>query len=183
MDKLYKAWCVLLLAGSTWQASAQRAINAAGGTYNDPASYYHFEWSIGELTLIDALAPLDSIVLFTHGVLQPCTEYVTKSNLSVLFGPGEYRLFPNPTSGKFELDFFVRETGRMELQLTDGNGKILEKRDYQYDGCCRIEYFDLTRYPSGTYYVIARLSPDRKRSDNLHIIRHSGFRVVKVDNK
>ena len=187
MVKFYKAWCVLLLAGSTWQATAQSAkhsvLNAAGGSYNDPNSYFHFEWSIGELTLINALAPSDSVILLTHGVLQPCTEFVTKSNFSVLFGPGEYRLFPNPTAGRFELDFFVREVGRMELQLTDSYGKVLERREYQYDGCCRIEYFNLSPYPSGTYYVIAKLSPNRNNSEGRQITRHSGFRVVKINNK
>lgn len=188
MDKLYKACCIVLLVCGAWQATAQSAkpfaFNAAGGSYNDPSSYYHFEWSIGELTLINAFAPPDSIILFTQGLLQPCTEFVTKSFLSLLFAPGEYRLFPNPTAGRFELDFFVRETGRMELQLTDSYGKVLERRAYDYDGCCRIEYFDLSRYPSGTYYVIAHLTPDRRRTgDNKEVIRHSGFRVIKMDNK
>lgn len=186
MGKLYKAWCVLLLAGSTWQATAQSAkhsvLNAAGGSYNDPNSYYHFEWSIGELTLINALAPADSIILLTHGVLQPCTEFVTKSNNSTLFAAGEYRLFPNPTAGRFELDFFVRESGRMELQLTDSYGKVLERRQYQYDGCCRIEFFNLTSYPAGTYYVIAKLSPKQNSNDGNATTRHSGFRVVKIGN-
>lgn len=187
MNKIYKAWCVLLLVCTTCQATAQSVrpfvFNATGGAYNDPASYYRFDWSIGELTLIDAFAPPDSVILLTQGFLQPCTDIVGKSFLSSIFAPGEYRLFPNPTAGKFELDFFVRETGRMELQLTDGNGKVLERRDYAYDGCCRIEYFDLAKYPAGTYYVIAHLMPDRKRRDNAGVSRHSGFRVVKIDNR
>jgi hypothetical protein len=186
MGKFYKAWCVLLLAGGTWQATAQSAkpfvLNAAGGSFNDPNAYFHFEWSIGELTLINAMAPADSIILLTHGVLQPCTEFVTKSNISTLFAIGEYRLFPNPTAGRFELDFFVRESGRMELQLTDSYGKVLERRQYQYDGCCRIEFFNLTPYPAGTYYVIAKLSPNRNNSDGRMITRQSGFRVVKIGN-
>lgn len=188
MNKIYKACFLLLLTASTCHISAQSikpfAFNAAGGYFNDPSSYYRFDWSIGEMTLIDALAPSDSIILVTSGLLQPLTEIVGKSNLSLIFGPGEYRLFPNPTPGKFELDFFVRETGFMEIQLTDGNGSILERREYEYKNCCRIEYFDLSRYPAGTYYVVARLSPDRKRSgDNHSVIRRSAFRVVKIDNR
>lgn len=187
MSQLYKACCVLLLAGSTWQATAQQispfALNATGGFYKDPSSYYQFEWSIGELTLIDAWAPPDSSIFLTQGLLQPCTEFSHKSYLSLLFAPGEYRLFPNPTPGKFELNFFVRETGKMELRLVDGFGKVLETREHKYDGCCRIEYFDLSRYPAGTYYVQARLSPDRLRGDNKQVIRKSSFRVIKIDNR
>lgn len=184
MGKFYKAWCLVLLAGSCWQASAQSikpaVMNAGGGSYNDPNSYFHFEWSIGELTLINALAPADSVILLTHGVLQPCTEFVAFSPFSTSFAPGEYRLFPNPTAGRFELDFFVRESGRMELQLTDSRGKVLERREYQYDGCCRIEYFNLANYPAGTYYVIAKLSPKRDNIKGNATTRHSGFRVVKI---
>ncbi|WP_315816018.1 hypothetical protein [Paraflavitalea speifideaquila] len=109
MNKIYKAFLLLLLTASTCHLSAQSikpfVFNVAGGYFNDPNSYYRYDWSIGEMTMIDALAPSDSIILLTHGLLQPLTEIVGKSNLSLIFGSGEYRLFPNPTPGKFELDF------------------------------------------------------------------------------
>lgn len=188
MEKVYKVLCLLLLVCTVRHASAQSAapfvFNVAGGSYDDASSYYRFEWSIGELTLIDMFAPLDSSLLVTQGVLQPCTDKIGLSYLSTLFAPGEFRLFPNPTAGKFELDFFVRETGTMELQLTDSYGKILERKKYEYSGCCGIEYFDLTRYPAGIYYVIAHLTPDplRNRSDGHKEVRHSAFRVIKIKN-
>ena len=49
-------------------------LNAAGGTYDNASSYYRYEWSFGELLLIQAFAPADSSVLVTQGVLQPCTD-------------------------------------------------------------------------------------------------------------
>jgi hypothetical protein len=188
MEKIYKVLCLLLLVSAVRHASAQSAapfvFNATGGSYDDPSSYYRFEWSIGELTLIDMFAPPDSALLVTQGVLQPCTEKIGLSYLSTLLGSGEYRLFPNPTAGKFELDFFIRETGIMEIQLTDSYGKVLERRKYEYPGCCRIEYFDISRYPAGTYYVITHLTPNpaRNRSDGQQILRHSGIRVIKIKN-
>jgi hypothetical protein len=187
MNKVYKVFLLTLLTVSTCRLTAQSikpfVFNVAGGYYNDPNSYYRFDWSIGEATLIDAFTSPNGNWMLTQGLLQPFTDSVGKSNLSLLFGAEEFRLFPNPTPGKFELDFFVRETGYMEIQLTDGNGKVLEKREYQYGDCCRIQFFDLSRYPTGTYFVVARLSPDRKRSDNKLVIRRSAFRVVKIDNK
>ena len=188
MEKLYKVLSLLLLVCTVRHATAQSAapfvFNASGGSYNDASSYYRFEWSIGELTLINMFAPPDSMLLVTQGVLQPCTEKIGLSYLSTLLGDGEFRLFPNPTAGKFEVDFFVRETGIMELQLTDGFGKVLERRKFEYPGCCRIEYFDLSRYPAGVYYVITHLTPNpsRTRSDGEKIIRHSGLRVIKIKN-
>src|SRR5215212_2836995 len=60
-------------------------LNAAGGTYDNPSSYNRYEWSFGELLLIQAFAPPDSSILVTQGVLQPCTDVITGSPYTVLF--------------------------------------------------------------------------------------------------
>lgn len=156
--------------------------NSAGGSYDNALSYNRYEWSFGELLLIQAFAPPDSSVLVTQGVLQPCTDQIGVGPLTVLFEQGDYKLFPNPTTGPFEVDFFVRTPGTMSLQLINGIGQVLLKKSYHYDGCCRIELFDLTNYPSGVYYVIADLKPDQDRSlDRIEVRRHSGLKVVKIE--
>ena len=156
-------------------------LNSAGGTYDNALSYYRYEWSFGELVLVQAFAPPDSSILVTQGVLQPCTDKIGPSPYSLLFEAGDYKLFPNPTSGKFELNFFVTTPGQMSLQLINSIGQILESRSYHYDGCCRIELFDLTGRPSGVYFVVADLRPDTPRADGLEVVRHSGLKVVKID--
>lgn len=158
--------------------------NSAGGSYDNALSYYRYEWSFGELLLIQAFAPPDSSILVTQGVLQPCTDKLGVSPFTVFFEAGDYKLFPNPTAGPFEVDFFVRTPGQMSLQLINGIGQILQKKSFHYDGCCRIELFDLTNYPAGLYYVVADLKPDSNRpGDNLEVIRHSGLKVIKLDQK
>ena len=166
-----------------WNGVVPAVLNTAGGTYDNALSYYRYEWSFGELTLIQAMAPGDSSVLVTHGVLQPCTDKVGVSPYTVLFEAGDYKLFPNPTSGLFEVDFFVNTPGQMSLQLINSIGQVLTKKSYHYDGCCRIEMFDLTNYPGGVYFVVADLVPDTPRADGLLAVRHSGLKVVKVDQK
>jgi hypothetical protein len=156
-------------------------LNAAGGSYDNALSYNRYEWSFGELLLVQAFAPSDSSVLVTQGVLQPCTDQIGLSPFTVLFEPGDFKLFPNPTAGPFEVDFFVHTPGQMSLQLINGLGQILMKKSYHYDGCCRIEVFDLTPYPAGVYYVVADLKPDQQRGDHIDVIRHSGLKVVKVN--
>ena len=159
-------------------------LNAAGGSYDNPSSYYRYEWSFGELLLIQAFAPPDSSVLVTQGVLQPCTDQIGFSAFTVLFDDGDYKLFPNPTSGKFEVDFFVRTPGTMSLQLINDIGQVLSKKSYHYDGCCRIELFDISNLPNGLYFVVADLKPDINRpGDELEVIRHSGLKVVKINDK
>ena len=159
-------------------------INSAGGSYDNALSYYRYEWSFGELILVQSFASADSSVVVTQGVLQPCTDIVSNAPHTLLFSDGDYRLFPNPTAGQFEIDFFVKATGRMNLQLIDASGRVLERRDYHYDGCCHIELFDLTRYPNGVYYVVADLKPDNNRpGDNIQISRHSGLKIIKLNSK
>jgi hypothetical protein len=153
--------------------------NAAGGTYDNATSYFRFEWSFGELVVTDAMAPADSAVLVTHGVLQPCTEFTTKYPMTVLFEKDDYKILPNPTKGQFEVNFFVRTPGKMRIQLSDQLGRILERREFYYTGCCRIEKFDLSRYPDGAYYVIADLEPDEFRGD-IFVIRHGGLKIIKL---
>jgi len=157
-------------------------LNSAGGSYDDRSSYFRFEWSFGELVLIQTFSSNDSSIHLTQGFLQPCTDKVEASPLIVLFEKNDYKLFPNPTTGKFELNFFIRTNGQMSLQLVDAIGRVLEKRTYQYDQCCHIEFFDLSRYANGVYYVMAELKPDKPRSDGLKILRRSGFKIVKLSN-
>ena len=157
-------------------------LNTAGGSYDNASSYYRYEWSFGELVLVQAFAPPDSSVLVTQGVLQPCTDKIGPYPYTVLFEAGDYKLFPNPTSGKFEVDFFVRSPGTMNLQLINSVGQILMTKSYHYDGCCRIELFDITKYPAGVYFVVADLKPDVNRvGDNIEVIRHSGLKVIKMN--
>lgn len=169
-----------------WNGVVPAIMNTTGGTYDNALSYYRYEWSFGELLLIQAFAPPDSSILVTQGVLQPCTDKIGVSPYTVLFEEGDYKLFPNPTSGKFEVDFFVKTPGFMSLQLINSIGQILETRSYHYDGCCRIEMFDLTRYPNGLYFVVADLKPDTRRPStiaggDIEVIRHSGLKVIKMD--
>lgn len=156
-------------------------LNVAGGTYDNPSSYFRYEWSFGELLLVQAFKSADSSIRVTQGVLQPCTDKIGYSPFTILFDAGDYRLFPNPTSGKFEVDFFVRTPGQMSLQLINSIGQILSSKSYHYDGCLRIELFDISRYPNGLYFVVADLKPDIIRPGDREVIRHSGLKVIKLN--
>lgn len=184
MQKIYKPGFALVFVLLSTLSHGQRitpaVFNATGSYFVSADSYYQYEWSVGELTIIDPMATPDSSTFVMHGVLQPCTDAIGKSPFILTFEPGEIKIFPNPTSGRFEIDFFVRQIGQMEIQLTDVGGKVLVKRSYPYNGCCRIEHFDLTPYQNGVYFVIATLYPDTNRpGDGASVVRHSGFRVIK----
>lgn len=156
--------------------------NVAGGFYESNTSYMKLEWSLGEAALIDYYKSPDSSLAFTNGVLQPCTEVVTRSPLNIILFPGfEYRLFPNVTSGAFELDFFIKLAGHMDLQLTDAMGRVIDKRSYKYRCCGSIERYDISKFSNGVYFIHATFRPDESVYGEQQAIRQSSFRVVKIN--
>lgn len=156
--------------------------NAGGGSYNNPNSYFrYFDWSIGELTLVHRAASADSSVVVYQGLLQPCTEKPGFTPIAGDFLPGDYKLMPNPTSGKFEINFFLRESGQMDLELVDILGKIYQRRSFRYYGCCRTEHFDISLLPAGVYLLSATLTPDPFSNANIRQEkRHSGIKIIKL---
>jgi len=185
MRKLLFSSTFLFLTGFAGQAQSATptVTNAGGGSYNDPSSYFrYFEWSIGELTLINTVAPADSSVVVYQGVLQPCTDKPGNTPVTGEFQPGDFKILPNPNTGQFEINFFVRESGQMTLELVDMLGKVYEKRSFRYYGCCRIEHYDISHLPAGVYLVSATLTPD-PYSSTLNLKqepRHSGLKIIKL---
>lgn len=189
MRKLYAAvvlFTLLFLFGRTSAQSVSPFIfNASGGNYDNPLSIYSFEWSIGELTMINTMVTPDNSLMVTHGVLQPNTLFplifIAAKVYETPFLTGEYKLFPNPTPGKFELEFLLTQKGRMEIQVIDVIGRLIQKRSFQYDGGSQNEHFDLSRYRDGSYLLVVDLIPDSKRAENKwEAIRHIVIRVVKI---
>jgi hypothetical protein len=184
MKQLYPYLLILLLVVST-QSMGQSvtpvtAFNTAGGTYFKPGAYHRFEWSLGEAAVVNTISPSDGSLFITQGVLQPITEKANLSPYIVFFAKGETFIFPNPTQGRFEVNFMVRQSGRLELQLTDLTGRVIKQRALRYPGWGHIEHYDLSTYPNGTYFVIATLTPDTPRGDGQRTVRHSGFRIIKL---
>jgi hypothetical protein len=173
----------ILFISKGWSQSVVPSItNAGGGSYTDPYSYLrYFDWSIGELTLIDTKASADSSIVVYQGVLQPETEKPGNSPLTANFDQDDFKIFPNPTVGRFEVNFFVRANGTMHLHLTNALGQTMERRSFRYYGCCRIEYYDISNLPAGVYFIVATLVPDPVTSgDSNSQLKHSGLRVVKL---
>jgi hypothetical protein len=182
LSNIFTGFALLFCIRGQCQSVTPSTFNVAGGSYDNNTSYLHIEWSLGESTIIDYYRSADSSLAFTNGVLQPCTDVVIKSAANILlFQANEYKLFPNTTTGQFELDFFLKLPGQMNLQLTDAMGRVLEKRSYRYVCCDRIERYDITNFPAGVYFINASFSPDERTQSRL-IKRESTFRIVKTNN-
>ena len=184
MRKLILLWITLMSLSSAFsQIVTPFTINIAGGSYQDPVSYKrYFDWSAGELALVSTVSANDSSVLVYQGVLQPGTEKPGFTPFSADFTSEDVKIFPNPTVGRFEINFFLNERGILDLELTDATGRLIERRSRPYGGCCRIEQYDISRLPAGIYFIVATLRPDPASSFNTRTLpRRSGLRVVKMN--
>jgi hypothetical protein len=127
------------------------------------------------MTLIDTIMVCDSIVFDTIIVMDTITVMDTVSVDTSMAGDASLRLgvevqdlaaFPNPTRGHITLQFEVPRDDRMQIQLVDKTGKLIEQRTSDYDaGHHRID-MDLTKYPTGYYTVL--------------LIGDSGFRQARI---
>jgi hypothetical protein len=179
LTKIFTGLALLFCIRGQSQSVTPSVLNAAGGTYDNPAMYTHFEWNFGELAVTETYA--GSPLTLTNGLLQPCTDVVGASPEILLFGSNEWKIFPNVTPGPFELDFFLNIPGTMELQLTDATGRVLNTRRFEYHCCDRIERYDISRYANGVYFINARFTPGRYNPpDILSTRRESTFKVVKA---
>ena len=184
MRKLPFSFTLLFLVAiaARSQSVTPSITNASGGSYQNPSSYFrYFDWSVGELVLISTVAPSDSSIVLYQGVLQPCTEKPGFSPVNGDFQLEDVKVMPNPTTGKFEVNFFVRENGMLNLELVDMQGKVLEKRGFRYNGNFRTEQYDISQLPAGIYLLVATLMPDQDNNLNMRqVMRHSSIKIIKL---
>jgi hypothetical protein len=77
----------------------------------------------------------------------------------------EMKVYPNPTTGDFSVDFSVKESGRVKLYVMDMNGKILNvildkdmpKGNYIYSS-------NIENVSSGIYFTTLQTVDERNSS-------------------
>ena len=87
-----------------------------------------------------------------------------------LFAGGTVNIFPNPTSGKFDVNITGSEAAQIDIQVRDILGQILFQKTYPSRSSFIGESFDLTSFPNGMYLISIS-------ADNESIIR----KVIKSD--
>lgn len=134
--------------------SAQQVVNVGGGSAT--SGYYRFDWSIGELCLIDSYNQTNFIL--ENGFLHPGTER-PGSNGNSFFAKGDIMIFPNPAYVNAEINITVPQGGVVNLQLVDVLGRIVLSKQFNYNGVGHIEKLDVQRFRAGTYFVHLLLTP------------------------
>ncbi len=163
----------IFLASVTYSQSVTPAtLNATGGT--NFFTFYRFEWSFGESMAINTMDDASNLVV-TNGVLQPGTHNPATINNTSTWDRDEIRILPNPTQNRLEIDFFSKQQGKVTINLVDESGRFLARRQFDYFGTGRIEIWDLSRYPSGAYFLNILLDPT-----GTSVAKKGAYKVIKI---
>lgn len=154
------------------QSVTPAILNSTGGT--NMFTFYRFEWSFGEMLAIETqFAPT---LWVTNGVLQPGTHNPATNSTTNVWDKDEIKILPNPTKGNLEIDFFSKQKGKVTMTLLDATGKLLSNKQFDYFGIGRIEKMNLSRFPSGTYFLNIQLD-----ATSGSVSKKGAFQVVKAN--
>jgi hypothetical protein len=80
----------------------------------------------------------------------------TTTGLETLAGLLRWRIFPNPGTGLFTLDYEAEQAEILELTIHDGTGRMLWRQTLRSTAGSGRLFIDLQGYASGVYYVRVR---------------------------
>ena len=165
---------VLFISISCFSQSVTPAVlNVAGGSSQN--GYYQFEWSVGEMSLINQMESRPNLFVLTNGFLQPYILNPAVNNLNNQFGADEIKVFPTPASSYIEIDLFTRQQGRLKICLYDAIGQKIYSTELQSFGVDLIQKIPVTGFNTGTYLLHIELEADPN-----FISKKGIYKVIKI---
>jgi hypothetical protein len=163
---------LFIATASICQSINTSAINTTGGSAKN--GYYQFEWSVGELALVDEMESAGKLIV-TNGFLQPYLVNPGSNDPSGLFTLDEIKIFPNPAARYVEINFFTKQKGRVTIVLYDAIGqKILSDEIICY-GVDLIHRIPVTNLKAGSYVLNINLN------SNLGFpVKQGAYRIIKI---
>ena len=164
----------LITAKCFSQSISSSVVNAGGGSFKN--GYYQFEWSIGEMSLINEMQSGSNNLIVTNGFLQPYILYPSTYYSASNFMLDEVRIFPNPASLYVEINFFTKEKGRITLDFYDALGKKVYSEQIISNGVDLIHRIPVAKFASGTYMLYINLDGDPG-----YLSKRSAFKILKIE--
>ena len=155
------------------QSITPAVINVAGG--NSQKGYYQFEWSIGEMSLVNQMESRPNLFVVTNGFLQPYILNPAANNSNNQFGADEIKVFPTPASTYLEIDLFTRQQGRLKISLYNAIGQKLYSTEFQTFGVDLIQRIPVNGFNAGTYLLHLELEADPN-----FISKHGVYKIIKI---
>lgn len=172
ITKLYTLLsCIFFTYALQAQTVTPQVMNAGGGSVTN--AYYQYEWSVGETASIETLS--SPFLTVTTGLLQQGTNAPAEVNTANLWGSDEIKIFPNPVETKLEINFLSKQSGKVSMLLMDDAGKVVSKKELQYNGNGHIEQWDMSAVAKGGYFISITLKPNAGS-----VAKKGGFKIQKI---
>ncbi len=165
------AGSVIAVTSADAQSVSNSAVNSSGNTYK--SGYYQFEWSIGEMSLVNEMKSGDKQYIITNGLLQPNES--THENPDKQFDKDEIKVFANPSTGMVDVNILTKQQGKLTIRVFDVQGKLLATKNAISYGFGSTEKIDLTRYAASTYFLKIDLNPAPGS-----VRKTGGFKITKL---
>lgn len=165
---------VLFISISCFSQSVTPAVlNVAGGS--SQKGYYQFEWSVGEMSLINQMESMPNLFVVTNGFLQPYILHPEISNSNNQFGVDEITVFPNPASTYVEVDLFTRQQGQLKLSFYNAIGQKIYSTELHTFGVDLIQRIPVNAFNGGTYLLQVELDADPN-----YVSKKGVYKVIKI---
>ncbi len=156
----------LVLTSTTCYCQEQltQVVNASGGNYEKGGVLLN--WNVGELSLVNAMASIDSTLWITNGFLQPegpsggpvmtsvPAEFVMESQAA------RVRVFPNPVQDVLQIDYTDNYYGDMYVTIFDNAGKLVYAKTVYSSGNGFKQKINISQLTRGSYLL--NISPVQK---------------------
>ena len=156
------------------QSITPSVVNASGGAIQ--IGYYQFEWSVGEMSLVNEMESRLNLFVVTNGFLQPYLLQPGTNNPNSQFGADEIRVFPNPASRYVEINFFTRQQGRLKIGFYNGIGQKIYSTEFHLYGIDLIQKIPVTHLNLGTYLLRIELDADPG-----FVSKKGVYKIIKVE--
>lgn len=167
---------LLTIAGE--HASSQSAqpciINTSGGSFANES--YTYEWSIGELVLVNEMVANDGKYILTNGFLQPFLHNGNSVMPPSLFKDHEIRLLNNPIKDVLGVQLISIETGNFRLWVYDERGYIKYFNAINIMGAGITEFINMINYANGNYLLKAEFTSD----DQTNTKKARTYKFIKI---
>jgi hypothetical protein len=147
--------------------------NSTGGWAK--RGYYQFEWSVGELALVDEMQAGNSLIV-TNGFLQPYILTPGTNDMGEIFAIDEIKVFPNPAIRYVEINFFTKQKGRVTFTLYDAVGQRVYTDEFICYGVDLIRRIPLQKFNQGSYVLNIVMTGDMGVQ-----VKQGAYKIVKID--
>jgi type IX secretion system substrate protein len=148
-------------------------INVSGGASQQ--GNYQFEWSVGEMSLVNQMESRPNLFVLTNGFLQPYTIHEGVNYSNNQFGADELKVFPTPASSFVEVNLFTKQQGRLKISFYNDMGQKVYSTELQVFGVDLIQRIPVNRFAQGTYLLHVELDADPN-----FVSKEGVYKIIKI---